>query len=150
MRAWGHGPLDGAVDIARGNVIVNYKMPRVAPGEFAEARIVFPAAWVPGLAASGEARLQTVLDEEQAWADEANARRERACIESALAASAQLGGGAVLLAVALWGRFKNLPALLPYVRRSISATSLLRSSPRCFPRLWPTGRLSRARSWPPS
>ena len=113
VRAWGHGPLDGAVDIARGNVIVNYKMPRVAPGEFAEARIVFPAAWVPGLAASGEARLQAVLDEEQAWADEANARRERARIESALAASAQLGGGAVLLAVALWGRFKKYASPAP-------------------------------------
>ncbi len=107
VRAWGHGPLDGTVDITRGNVVVNYRMPRVSPGEFAEARVVFPAAWVPGLSAYPDARLQTVLDEEQAWADEANARRERARAISAAAATAQIAAPAVLLAVALWGRFKK-------------------------------------------
>ena len=47
-------------------------------GQFAEVRAVFPADWVPGLAPSGESRLDGVIAEETAWANEANARRERA------------------------------------------------------------------------
>lgn len=82
FRAWGHGPLDGAVELDADIPQVTYNVPRVSTGEFAEARVAFPLAWVPRLAASSaassEERLPTILEEEQAWADEANALRQRA------------------------------------------------------------------------
>lgn len=78
FRAWGHGPLTGDVSLDAGSGTVTYNISRVRSGEYAEARIAFPSAWVPGLAASSEKRLSTILKEEQQWADEANARREQA------------------------------------------------------------------------
>lgn len=82
FRAWGHGPLDGAVALDADIPQVTYRVPCVATGEFAEARVAFPLAWVPQLAASSKAssveRLPTILEEERAWADEANALRQRA------------------------------------------------------------------------
>lgn len=82
FRAWGHGPLDGTVALDADIPQVTYRVPCVATGEFAEARVAFPLAWVPRLAASSEAsseeRLPTILEEERAWADEANALRQRA------------------------------------------------------------------------
>ena len=108
LRAWAHGPLDGTVSLNAddaSNPIVTFEVPEVASGEFAEARIAFPASWVPGLAASADARLDTILSEEQAWADEANARRERARTLVLIASVAQLAIPAALLAIALWGKF---------------------------------------------
>ncbi len=80
FRAWGHGPLEGSVEPDAQSATVHYSVPTVRDGEFAEARIVFPASWVPGLvAASGSSteRLPQILEEEAAWAAEANARREQ-------------------------------------------------------------------------
>ena len=76
VRAWGHGPLDGEVRFS-GNDIV-YFSPGVGGEEFAEARVAFPAEWLPNEEQSSTARLQITLDEEQEWADEANRQRERA------------------------------------------------------------------------
>ena len=78
FRAWAHGPLTGTVTPHRDSKTVDFQVPSVHTGEFAEARIAFPAAWVPGLAPSTDARMDTILNEERAWADEANARREQA------------------------------------------------------------------------
>lgn len=81
LRAWGHGPLDGevsldATDPANPHVVL--EAPMVHAGRFAEVRATFPTDWVPGLAPSGEPRLESVLSEEAAWAEEANAQREGA------------------------------------------------------------------------
>lgn len=108
FRAWAHGPLDGTVSLNADDAsspIVTFEVPEVAPGEFAEARIAFPASWVPSLVASADARLDAILSEEQAWADEANARRERARTMVLASSVAQLAVPTVLLAVALWGKF---------------------------------------------
>lgn len=78
FRAWGHGPLTGDVSLDADEPMVTYTIPCVHQGEFAEARIAFPSDWVPQLAASGEERMSTILSEEKAWADEANARRAHA------------------------------------------------------------------------
>ena len=78
FRAWGHGPLTGDVSLDAGAPSVTYSIPRVRSGEYAEARIAFPGAWVPGLPASNEERLPTILKEEKQWADEANEKREQA------------------------------------------------------------------------
>lgn len=75
FRAWGHGPLTGDVSLDADEPMVTYTIPCVHEGEFAEARIAFPSDWVPQLAVSGEKRMSTILSEEKAWAEEANARR---------------------------------------------------------------------------
>ena len=111
VRAWGHGPLEGTVEV--GGASVSYRMPEVAPGEFAEARVVFPRGWVPGLAASPKARLQTVLDEEAAWAEEANARRERARTALAVLRAACMGGSAVFAAGAWVFRWRRRASQRP-------------------------------------
>lgn len=77
VRAWGHGPLDAEVAIQPDGV-VDFDVPRVSAGEYAEARIAFPAEWVSQVDPSvtyGYDYLDSILAEEQQWADEANARR---------------------------------------------------------------------------
>lgn len=80
VRAWGHGPLNGSVDIQDDGTIV-FHVPKVDAEQFAEARVVFPRDWLTALSAqaasahSGVARLDRVLQEEKQWADEANALR---------------------------------------------------------------------------
>ena len=87
FRAWGHGTLTGDVSLDEDEPMVTYTIPCVHQGEFAEARIAFPSDWVPWLSASSEERMSTILSEEKAWADEANARRAHArMIANALAA----------------------------------------------------------------
>ncbi len=83
FRAWGHGPLDGSVLLDASDAadpVVTLTAPTVHAGQFAEVHVAFPADWVPGLASSGEARLDTILAQEAQWAEEANAERARARI----------------------------------------------------------------------
>lgn len=80
VRAWGHGPLDGTVTV-RADGTVTYEVPLVRAGQYAEARVVFPVEWLTNLspearrAHQGTFRLDTVLSQEQSWADQANAQR---------------------------------------------------------------------------
>lgn len=76
VRAWGHGPLDASVGFD-GDAVV-YTVPGVGTDEYAEARIVFPQAWLSGAEASSESRLDSILSEEEQLADQANARRMQA------------------------------------------------------------------------
>lgn len=76
VRAWGHGPLDATLSFS-GNDIV-YSVPGVGTDEYAEARIVFPAEWLSDEQQSSTAKLDSILSEEQQWADQANAQRMRA------------------------------------------------------------------------
>ena len=92
VRAWGHGPLDASV-LFDGNEVV-YTRPGVGSSEFAEARIAFPAAWLSGAPAMASNRLDTILSEEQKWADEANAKRAMA-----RTINFALGGVGVVLSV---------------------------------------------------
>ena len=76
VRAWGHGPLDGSVAFSGDDVV--FTAPGVGTDEYAEMRVTFPEAWLSGVEQSSIARLDSILSDEQAWADEANARRARA------------------------------------------------------------------------
>lgn len=89
FRAWAHGPLNGEVSLDASAPSVAFTVSSVASGEFAEARIVFPKAWVPGLQVPADLsdgalvdgsgnRLPVILAEEQRWAEQANERREQA------------------------------------------------------------------------
>lgn len=107
VRAWGHGPLDGSVKVNADGTIV-YTVPHVNAGQYAEARIVFPVSWLTNLSAEAaalhkdETRLDTVLKEEQTWADQAN--RERMASLAFI-----IGCGVVCVAAiawALWSYFR--------------------------------------------
>lgn len=80
VRAWGHGPLNASVNI-NADGTVSYEVPSVKAGSYAEARVVFPVEWLTGVTSNSDnmhestARLDTVLSEEQTWADRANADR---------------------------------------------------------------------------
>lgn len=76
VRAWAHGPLDGHLEIVGSDVVLF--SPGVGSAEFLEARVAFPPSWISEAAPTPTARLQTILDEEKQWADEANARRRSA------------------------------------------------------------------------
>ncbi|MCI6506734.1 MAG: DUF2207 domain-containing protein, partial [Olsenella sp.] len=78
VRAWGHGPLDGSVSFSGSDVI--FTASGVGTDEYAEMRVTFPQSWLSGLLQSSAGRLDSILSEEQQWADEANARRTRARI----------------------------------------------------------------------
>lgn len=102
VRAWGHGPLDASVQVGdMGDPVARFTVPCVDPGEYAEARVVFPTSWVPGLQASSSPRFQTVLDEESAWAEEANQRREEARRAVTAATALSIGSSAALLIAAV-------------------------------------------------
>ena len=93
VRAWGHGPLDGSVSFSGSDVV--FTASGVGTDEYAEMRVTFPQSWLSGLSQSSAGRLDSILSEEQQWADEANARRTRARIlvwgTGALAAIAAVG-----------------------------------------------------------
>ena len=93
VRAWGHGPLDGSVSFSGSDVV--FTASGVGTDEYAEMRVTFPQSWLSGLLQSSAGRLDSILSEEQQWADEANARRTRARIlvwgTGALAAIAAVG-----------------------------------------------------------
>ena len=107
FRAWAHGPLTGTVTPHRDTETVDFQVPSVHSGEFAEARIAFPTAWVPGLAASTDARMDTILNEEQAWADEANARREQARLMVGGLTVAQAAVPALFAGIMLFLKLRN-------------------------------------------
>lgn len=85
VRAWGHGPLDGVVEV-KPDGTVTYQVPLVKAGQYAEARVLFPRQWLTALspesaaANQGVTRLDTVLSEEESWADAANTQRTMALL----------------------------------------------------------------------
>ncbi len=110
VRAWGHGPLDGSVQINADGSIV-YTTPKVNAGQFAEARAVFPVGWLTELAGEGslahknQSGLETVLKEEQAWSDQANRTR-------VLSLAFVIGCGVIAVLLIAWA----LRAYLKYGR----------------------------------
>ncbi len=107
VRAWGHGPLDGSLAInADGSVA--YTVPKVNAGQYAEARVVFPVAWLTNLSPDAaklhadEMRLDKVLADEEDWADQANRNRMQSL-------AFVIGCGVLcvlLIAWALWSYFR--------------------------------------------
>ncbi len=76
VQAWGHGPLNGTVDID--DPRVTWDATDVVQGTFVEGRVAVPAARLPQLPAGVGARLPTIVAEETSWADAANDNRARA------------------------------------------------------------------------
>ncbi len=106
VRAWGHGSLDSTVSFSGDDVI--YQVPGVGTDQFAEARIAFPLSWLT-MPARSEAKLQTIISEEEAWAEEANAQRAQARAITYGATGVVAGGGAaaIIFAAATSASYKK-------------------------------------------
>jgi uncharacterized membrane protein len=97
-RAWGHGPLNGKVEIVDQETI-RFEVDHLPAGQFLEGRVLFPAAALPAAPKIDAERLPEVLAEERAWAEEANRRRlffAATALLAVAAASAALISGAGL------------------------------------------------------
>ncbi len=107
VRAWGHGPLDASVEFSGDEIV--YTVPGVGTDEFAEMRVTFPPAWMPGLEVSEGEALPGILAEEQQWADEANARRTRAraVYVGGIVGGVTLAAGTVVAALVTRSRYRR-------------------------------------------
>ncbi len=98
VRAWAHGPLWGNVSIEP-DASVRMTVSPLPANTFVEARIAFPADALGKAAPVAEPRLQQVLAEEQALADEAN--RDRLWARVQVVFWAVIGFGVPLIALVL-------------------------------------------------
>ncbi|MGH2636659.1 MAG: DUF2207 domain-containing protein, partial [Actinomycetota bacterium] len=76
VRAFGHGPLNGVVSFVDPQTI-RYEVRDFPPLSYVEGSILFPRGAVPFAPARPGPGLDAILDQERAWAEEANAIRSR-------------------------------------------------------------------------
>jgi hypothetical protein len=76
VRAFGHGPLNGEVSFVDPQT-VHFEVRDVPPASILEGSILFPVEAVPAAPTIGEPGVVRILDQERAWAAEANALRRR-------------------------------------------------------------------------
>lgn len=75
--AFGHGNVNGSVSFGENNVI-EFSVPRVKEGSFAEMRVAFPASWTPAVSSSQTRAydgLPQVLEEEREWEHQTQVQR---------------------------------------------------------------------------
>lgn len=78
LRVWAHGPLNGNIQIVDEKTVY-FEVQKLAANTMLEARVVTPTAVYPtNQNTNSKAQLASILSQEQKWADEANARREKA------------------------------------------------------------------------
>lgn len=102
IRIWGHGPLNGEVEFT-GPAEVTWQTSRLQPYVFVEGRVVMPLALFPKAPAStktGQDALAGILEEESAWAKEAN--RERWLARAEIGGGAGIALGALGIVFLLW------------------------------------------------
>lgn len=76
LKTWAHGPLNGNITITSNNT-VNFEVENLAKNTMLEARVVTPTSiFVNNPNVSNQNKLETILAQEQKWADEANRKRE--------------------------------------------------------------------------
>lgn len=74
LRAWAHGPYNGNINLSSDRVILDLEY--LDPETMVEARIATTENLFPENKTISSNHLATILEEEQAWADEANRERE--------------------------------------------------------------------------
>lgn len=78
LRIFAHGPLSGVSEIIDSNT-VELRIDKLQPRNFVEARVLFPAKLISTANKTvDQAALQRILAEEKGFAEEANAKREKA------------------------------------------------------------------------
>ena len=76
IRAWAHGPLNGNISIDSGTQ-VSFEVEYLDSNTMVEVRLALPSSlFEQNTNISNKERLDTILSEEQGWADEANRQRE--------------------------------------------------------------------------
>jgi uncharacterized membrane protein len=81
LRAWGHGPLHGTVELVD-SVTVCWEVEGLSPGTFLEGRVAFPASLVPGSENyTNREGLPEMLRDEERWARQANLKRTVARVD---------------------------------------------------------------------
>lgn len=76
VQAWGHGPLDGKVQLNENDI--TFTSPVVDTADFAEMRVLFPSTWLTDAPQISSSKKNEVLNEEENFARQANELRERA------------------------------------------------------------------------
>lgn len=103
VRAWGHGPLNGIVEIVDGQT-VRWRVSPLRSKTMVEGRVAFPTNLVPGATnRTGRAGLPGILEEEEAWAAETNRRRQLARVDIVL--GMVLGLVSILGSITLWMKY---------------------------------------------
>ena len=77
VKAWAHGPLNGTVRIEN-NGDITLSVSNLLANTFVEARALYPADTFAAAPLTDGTITETVLSEEQQWANEANAQRSAA------------------------------------------------------------------------
>ena len=78
LRVWAHGPLEGQIDRVSENT-VKFSVPKINRRTMLEVRVVTEDnIYTENFNYENTKTLASILEEEQGWADEANAKRENA------------------------------------------------------------------------
>ena len=105
VRAWAHGPLHGRAGfLASGRL--SFDVAPLPAREMWEARVAFPVDWMAPAGAAGAAGdvvLDRIVAEEEAWALEANAGRERARAAAEERAASNRTAGRIAAGLAVLG-----------------------------------------------
>lgn len=121
VRAWGHGPLHGNVEIKSPQAIV-WDVAPLPAYTFLEGRVVFPPTLVPGASMrSGHAAMPTIQAEEERWAEEANRTRRQAQADKVLAVIAGIAGVGLCAFLGIRFRRKYRPAFTGDYYRELPA-----------------------------
>lgn len=84
LKVWAHGPLNGNIEIQSNDTVV-FEVENLKRNTMLEARIVTnPNVFYSNLNTSNTNKLSSILKQEQKWADEANALREKYAREQAM------------------------------------------------------------------
>lgn len=111
IRAWGHGPLHGNVEI-NSPTLVTLTLEDIYPGDYMEVRLAMPNSLFPQATMLSGNRLETILAEEEALAQQANAERTNVKLQMILIPISLVA----ILLLAIWMRRKasrNNPYLQP-------------------------------------
>ena len=141
VRAWGHGPADGVVEVNDDGSVV-YEVPCVPSDSFAEARVVFPSDWLVNLPSGTaqphrtEIKLPSVLSEEEAWADQGN--RGHSLSLAYIVGCALVCAAALLIGLVAYLRHgkERVPAFKDEYWRSVPGSGI---HPALIGRLWRWG-----------
>lgn len=138
VRAWGHGPADGTVEIGADGSVV-FSDPLILSSGYAEARVMFPVGWLTNLSDEdrlknqGSLQYQWTTQYEEGWVDRAaHGQITRNGLSMGLMALCAVALVAALLVYARWGR-ERLPQFVDDYWCEVPDAEL---SPAVMGRLW--------------
>ena len=105
VKAWAHGPLNGLVSIEN-NGDVTLSVSDLPANTFVEARALYPADAFSAAPLTDGTITNTVLSEEQQWADEANSQRKATRLRYYGFTALGILGGIILFGIVIWLFFK--------------------------------------------